>query len=607
MISKVKKIFNPNSVRRLVNYVSENGLKGVGEKIKKGMGEGTVLSDIYPEWFLSTRVSNDELEKQREAHFDYEPLISILVPTYNTPEKFLEEMIESCISQSYKNWELCIADASTDYGTRNVLKAYMAKDARIKITWLRDNLGISDNTNEALKLAKGEYIGLLDHDDVIEPDLFYQLVLMLQDTDYEFIYTDEDKIIGKGDKWRYAEPHFKPDISIDLLRSHNYITHFVLVKSDVMSEIGGLHKEFDGSQDYDLILRAYDIVTKKGKKIGHVPRVLYHWRVHEGSTAKNPENKMYCYESGRNAIMAELERNDIRAYVDTSELWGIYNVKYRSKCNPLLSIVIPVRKEESQVDTCIQTIIDKSDYKNTEFIIVLPKIASEKLVKKLVSLKSKYKNVYIARSIRNNYSAMVNLAVASAKGEYALLLNENVSMIKPDTISNMASMLEREEVCAVGAKLLTHEDRIYHAGIILGARERIVEVHEGLKDDEYGYMERAILNGNYSAYSSECLMLKKKDYQRVLGFDESLSEGAGMVDFGLKLTKEGRLITYAAGLKWYIARDKSERIISEEEKELLISRWSEVFEKGDPYYNQSFSRNQKPFMVEIDTNNEVKE
>ena len=354
------KCLNTKNIKKVIKHIKENGIVGLKEYIVNRVNS---IGMTYGEWFDIHKVTDEQLEEQRKKQFAFSPKISIIVPTYKTPINFLREMIDSVMEQSYTNWELCIADGSEgDIAVEAVLKEYAGKDERIKYTLLEKNEGISGNTNAALNLATGEYVGLFDHDDLLAPNALYEVVKALQEKKYDILYTDEDKITGDGKE--HNDPNFKPDFSMDLFCSHNYITHFFVVKTEIIKEIGGFRPEYDGSQDYDLMFRCIE----RAESIKHIPMILYHWRIHMNSVAGDPASKMYAYDAGKRAIEDHFKRIGVSAEVEHTGLWGMYHVIYSTPGNPLVSIVIPNKDHVDDFDKCITSILKRSDYKNIEFI-----------------------------------------------------------------------------------------------------------------------------------------------------------------------------------------------------------------------------------------------
>ena len=350
------KCINKKNIEKGINHIRKHGVKGLKEYIVSRVNASAMP---YGEWFELNKPTKEELEKQKKVEFEFEPKISIIVPTYKTPINFLREMIDSVVDQTYSNWELCIADGSEgDAAVEAELEKYAKQDDRIKYILLEKNEGISGNTNAALELATGEYVGLFDHDDILAPNALYEVVKALQEKEYDILYTDEDKITGDGKE--HNDPNFKPDFSMDLFCSHNYITHFFVVKTNIIKEIGGFRPEYDGSQDYDLMFRCIE----SADSIKHIPMILYHWRIHMNSVAGDPASKMYAYDAGKRAIEDHFKRIGVKAKVEHTGLWGMYHVIYETPGNPLVSIIIPNKDHTDDLDKCVKSIINKSEYKN---------------------------------------------------------------------------------------------------------------------------------------------------------------------------------------------------------------------------------------------------
>lgn len=365
-MEKIKDLMNMETVHVALDFWKENGLRAL---IKKSCHKIQGLDNDYDygEWYELTKPTEEELKAQRETHFEKEPLFSVVIPVYKTPERYLKEMLDSILDQTYGNWEVCIADGSPrGQDVEKVLKKYAQKDSRIRYEILGGNRGISGNTNAALAMAKGEYVILADHDDTIPPQAFYEVAKAInKHPDCDVLYSDEDKLDMDGKA--LFDPHFKPDFNPDLLTSVNYICHLFVVKKELLDQVGGFRQEFDGAQDYDFIFRC----TEQAKEIVHIPQVLYHWRCHQDSTASNPESKMYAFEAGSRAIMAHYERMGIPAErVEKGVDYGIYHTTFKIKGEPLISIIIPNKDHSKDLDVCVRSILEKSTYRNLEFIIV---------------------------------------------------------------------------------------------------------------------------------------------------------------------------------------------------------------------------------------------
>lgn len=592
------KSLNGNNIKKGIKYIGKNGLHGLKDHIISCV---TAQGKPYQQWFEENKATQEELRKQRETVFEWQPKFSIIVPTYKTPENFLREMIDSVRNQSYTNWELCIADGSGgDETVERILAEYAEKDLRVRYTLLKDNFGISGNTNAALEMAEGDYVGLFDHDDVLTPDALFEMASALQECRYDILYTDEDKMTGDGAE--FNDPNFKPDFSMDLFRSHNYITHFFVVKSEIIKKIGGFRSEFDGSQDYDLMFRCIE----EAAHIKHIPKILYHWRIHMNSVAGDPASKMYAYEAGKHAIEEHLKRVGLEGTVEHVGLWGMYHVTYATPENPKISIIIPNKDHKEDLKKCVTSIQKLSTYKNYEFIIVENNSTEQETFEYYRTLESENSNVKVVYWKEGfNYSSINNFGVQSATGEYLLFLNNDTELITETALSEMLGLCMREDVGAVGAKLLFEDDTIQHAGIVIGFGNYAGHVHMGLKRDDYGYMVRARINCNYSAVTAACLMTKKSLFEQVGGFDEQFVVACNDVDYCLKIRKADKLVVYNAFSEWHHYESKSRGYedtpekLQRFEKEVakFQKKWPEILEEGDPFYNPNFAINQAPFTL----------
>ncbi|MBQ6843148.1 MAG: glycosyltransferase [Agathobacter sp.] len=600
-ISKVLQHITFNNIKRGTKYLLKNGPKAVVSKTR-----AVVKSwNRYDPWFKHHRITEAELEEQRQHVFEYQPKISILVPTYKTPIPMLHEMMASVIGQSYTNWELCIADGTMEDGElKAVLQEYAAKDARIKVRFLDSNDGISGNTNKALELATGEFIGLLDHDDILELDALYEVVKVLQDKTVDLVYTDEDKV--SEDLSEFRDPNLKPDFSIDLLRSHNYITHFLVIKKTIIDKVGPFNSKYDGAQDYDLVLRS----SEAAQHIEHVAKPLYHWRMSAGSTAENPESKLYCYEAGRAAVEAHLERCGIKGRVELAgqKLWGLNHVTYDVVGNPLVSIVIANKDHTKDLDKAITSIQEKSTYRNIEFIVVENNSTDKKTFAYYEKIQKKYDNVKVVYWDREfNYSLINNFGVEHAKGEYILLLNNDTEMITPTAIEEMLGICCREDVGIVGAKLLYADKTIQHAGVVLGFGGYAGHVFHGIGRYDLGFMMRPRINCNYSAVTAACLLTKRSVYEAVGGLTEEFVVAGNDIDYCLKVRETGLLVVYSAWAEWFHYESKSRGYEDTPEKKARFDgevakfrkRWGHLIDAGDPFYNKNFPVTVAPFQFDM--------
>lgn len=588
------------NIKKAFIYYRKNGFR----KLLKKLAIVKPKKFLYNDWFIRNRANSEELAKQRAASLDYAPKISILVPTYNTPDNYLRAMLDSVVDQTYPNWELCIAEGSDpDHSARKTILEYAKKDPRIKVKILDKNYGISGNTNEALSLATGEYTGLFDHDDLLEPDILFEVAAALQDKKHDIIYTDEDKL--NSEKNMFEDPNLKPDFSMDLFRSHNYITHFFVVKTQILKDINGFRSEFDGAQDYDVMFRCIE----RSESICHIPKVLYHWRMHAASTAQDPESKMYCYEAGKKAIEEHLRRTGVPGTVEMmpKPFWGTYHTRYETPGDPLVSVIIPNYEHKSVLETCVNSLFEVNTYKNIEIIIVENNSKSEEIFNYYDELQKLHDNVRVVTwdGGEFNYSAINNYGVTFARGDYLLLLNNDTEVISPDAISEMLGCCMREEVGAVGAKLLYEDDTIQHAGVVIGFGGYAGHVFHGLGRNDYGFMLRPLLNCNYSAVTAACMMVDRRCFEACGGFDESFRVAGNDVDLCLKIRSLDKLIVYNAFALWHHYESKSRGYEDnldkvkrfEEEIEHFREKWKPVIDAGDPFYNKNFKIEDGPFIL----------
>ena len=548
----------------------------------------------YDTWLRIMRVSRQELFEQRKTKFSYAPKFSVVVPLYHTPAKFLKDLVRSMMYQSYANWELCLVNASPeDVHLTSLLENWAMRDKRIRVIRLEKNLGIAQNTNAGIAASTGEFIAFLDHDDFLEPDaLFCYADALNKDKTIDVFYSDEDKTDEYAAHYFY--PHFKSDFNIDLLHANNYMCHFLAVRKSLVDTVGGLNEKFDGAQDYDFVLR----LTENTKKIYHCPRILYHWRCSNQSTAANQGNKMYAIHAGKAALNAHYKRLGWNARAQEGAVDGWYQTKFTLKEEPLVSILIPNKDHTDDLDVCLNSFFERADYQNYEFIIiennsVLPETFAyyEKIEKEHDNVKVVYWEAGF------NYSAINNFGFKFAKGDYIMLLNNDVELITPDIFQSMLGFCMRPEVGIVGAKLLYNDHTVQHAGVLVGAGGLADHVFKGLHEDDPGYMGRAISSQDVSAVTAACLMVKKSVYEEVGGLEEEFQVAFNDVDFCLKVRKAGYLIVYDADVKLFHYESKSrgmedttERFIRfGNEMMLLNSKWDILSTFVDPYYNPNFS------------------
>lgn len=601
MIKRYARHINAKNIKKAIMYVKRNGVSKLVHRLRYG---SYIAQSDYQTWLFAQRVTKKNLETQSKTKFAYSPKISILVATFNTKEEYLKEMIDTVVNQSYSNWELCIADGSTnDFVEKYVYEHYSNYGDKIKFQKLDQNYGISGNTNKAFEMATGDYITVYDHDDTLELDCFYEIVKALQEYRYDVLYTDEDKFDDSTKM--YNDPNLKPDFSEDLLRSHNYITHLFIVNKKIVDEVGYYNSEFDGSQDYDYIFRC----VEKANAVYHIPRILYHWRMHPESTAQNPENKMYCYDAGKRAIEAHYKRIGVEATVEflPKPMYGMYHTIYSTKDNPLVSILIPNYNHKSILKTCIDSLYNVNTYKNFEIVIVENNSTEKEIFDYYEELKKLHDNIQVVTYKGEfNYSRINNFGMKYTKGDYVLLLNNDTEVISPNALSEMVGCILRPEVGAVGAKLLYEDDTVQHAGVVIGFSGYAGHVNHGINKDDYGYMVRARINCNYSAVTAACMMVKKSVFNQVGGFDEQFVVACNDVDLCLKICKEKYLIVYNAFALWHhyesksrgyddASQEKTWRFNKEVEK--FQDKWKDVLINGDPFYNSNWNIQYGPFRL----------
>ena len=551
-------------------------------------------------------LSNEERIIQENTKFSKNIKFSIIVPLYNTPKMFLLEMIQSCLQQTYSNWELCLADGSDEEHNyiKKEVKKFQKNDARILYKKLEKNLGISENTNAALEMATGEYIALFDHDDLLHPSVLYEYMKVICEKGADFIYCDEDKVSEDGKN--YFDPHFKPDFAIDTLRTNNYICHFLVFKKELLQKTGLFRKEFDGSQDHDMILR----LVSNTNNIIHIPKILYHWRVNPNSTASDPFAKSYTAENGIKAIKEDLKRHHLNGTVESCSFHpNYYRIRYKIVGNPLVSILIPNKEHKVDLERCISSIIQKTTYTNYEIIVVENSSADPEIFKYYAQLE-KYSNIKIItyNPLKNefNYSAINNYGIQFTNGEHIIFLNNDIEIISPDWIEEMLMFSQRNDIGAVGAKLYYPNNTIQHAGVIIGMCGLAGHAHRNFPRNSNGYFGRCNIQQNLSAVTAACLMMKKQVFLEIGGFDEEyLKVAFNDVDLCMKVRKAGYLIVWTPFAEAYHYESISRGLEDTEEKQKRFqgeimafkNRWKKELENGDPYYNSNLTLDREDFSI----------
>lgn len=587
-----------------MRYLKTQGVAALARKIIAKATSASTKAIPYEKWILKHLPSKKELEKQRNTEFEKKPKISIVVPLYKTPEKYLLRLIASVQEQTYTNWELCLSDGSgADSPIADLLKKQAEKDERIRVVSHSEALQISENTNAAIEIATGDLIAFADHDDELTPNALFECVKAWNEhPEVQVIYSDEDKMSMDGNK--FFQPHFKPDFNIDLLCTVNYICHLFVASREIVEKVGMLRSEYDGAQDYDFIFRCVE--EAGAEKICHIPKILYHWRSHEDSTAENPESKLYAFDAGQRAIQDHYDRIGVRAEVSKGEYLGLYRTKFLRDCDPLISIIIPNKDHIDDLKRCVDAIEARSTYRNYEFIIVENNSDQPETFayyKELEAANPKVHVVYWDGIF--NYSAINNFGAKYAKGEYLLLLNNDTEIINDDCLEELLGYCTRSDVGAVGARLYYEDDTIQHAGVVIGfggiAGHAFVQQKRGVT----GYCHRIICAQDYSAVTAACMMVKRKAFDEVGGLSEELQVAFNDIDFCMKLRKAGYLIVYNPYAELYHYESKSRGLEDTPEKVARFNReiatfekrWPDILRDGDPFYNPNLTLDSQDFSL----------
>ena len=581
---RMLKKLSPYTIQKGFRYLKHYGPKEFWIRLHERFEPEEVP---YGPWYEAYVPDEAALEKQRHHHFEYSPLISVAVPAYRTPEKFLAQMIDSLLAQTYGNWELCIANGSPeDSAMKKVLEEYTKKDSRIRVSELTENKGIAGNTNAALEMAQGEFVGLLDHDDLLAPNALYEIVRALdEDRNLDAVYTTELD--------EHFQPHLKPDFNLDLLRSNNYICHFFVVRRSIVQKVGGFCQEFDGAQDHDFIFRCIETA----EKVGHIPEILYHWRTHKASTADNPASKMYAFDAGKRAIEAHLKRTGTEGIVSHTPDLGFFRVKYPVQGQPLVSVIIPNKDEKETLKACIDSIREKTEYPNYEIIIVENNSTTDEIFQYYKELSQDPRIRLLRWKKEFNYSAINNYGVCHANGEYLLFLNNDVTVITPGWIKELLGVCQRPEVGAAGVKLIYPDNTIQHAGCVIGLGGIAGHMFVDMPANRTGYLHKASILQDMSAVTAACMMMKRTAFEEAGGFTEKLPVAFNDVDLCLKVRKNHKLIVYDPYVQLYHmesktrgAEDNKEKVRRfQEEIEYMRCQWIDILKKGDPYYNKNLS------------------
>ena len=547
-----------------------------------------------------------EREKEETTVFPKDVTFSILVPLYNTPERFLREMIESVTAQTYGKWELCLTDGSDDAHdfVGRICQEYRQKDSRIKYQKLAKNEGISGNTNECYKMATGNYIALFDHDDLLHPCVLFAYMQAICEKDADYIYCDEATFKGNSIN-HMITLHFKPDFAPDNLLANNYICHFSVFSRELLESGELFRSQFDGSQDHDMILR----LTAKAKHIVHVPRILYYWRSHKGSVASSIDAKTYAIDAAKGAVADHLTRLGYRNFeIESTRAFAtIFRIKYELTSRPLVSIIIPNKDHVDDLSRCVESIINLSTYDNYEIVIVENNSETAEIRTYYEEI-SRHPRVQVVEYKGDfNYSKINNFGVQYAKGEYLLLLNNDTEVITPDWMEELLMYAMRKDVGVVGAKLYYPDKTIQHAGIVigLGAHRTAGHTHYRIPEANVGYMGRLCYAQDVTAVTGACMMVSKALYEELGGLDESFTVALNDVDFCLRVREKGFLNIFTPFAELYHYESKSRGSDKKDERALRYQqesdrfrvKWADALAKGDPYYNPNFSLDHSDFTV----------
>lgn len=547
-----------------------------------------------------------EREKEETTVFPKDVTFSILVPLYNTPERFLREMIESVTAQTYGKWELCLADGSDDAHdfVGRICQEYRQKDSRIKYQKLAKNEGISGNTNECYKMATGNYIALFDHDDLLHPCVLFAYMQAICEKDADYIYCDEATFKGNSIN-HMITLHFKPDFAPDNLLANNYICHFSVFSRELLESGELFRSQFDGSQDHDMILR----LTAKAKHIVHVPRILYYWRSHKGSVASSIDAKTYAIDAAKGAVADHLTKLGYRNFeIESTRAFAtIFRIKYELTRRSLVSIIIPNKDHVDDLSRCVESIINLSTYDNYEIVIVENNSETAEIRTYYEEI-SRHPRVQVVEYKGDfNYSKINNFGVQYAKGEYLLLLNNDTEVITPDWMEELLMYAMRKDVGVVGAKLYYPDKTIQHAGIVigLGAHRTAGHTHYRIPEANVGYMGRLCYAQDVTAVTGACMMVSKALYEELGGLDESFTVALNDVDFCLRVREKGLLNIFTPFAELYHYESKSRGSDKKDERALRYQqesdrfrvKWADALAKGDPYYNPNFSLDHSDFTV----------
>ena len=606
VLDELKRLPQPSTenalIRKGLYSLRTNGLRVTWYKTVNKLN----YSRAYKRLAKQALFTKEELAGQQEHVFPRRIKFSVVVPLYNTPERFLRAMIESVQAQTYAGWELCMADGSdAQHGeVTRICWEYARRDKRIRYRRLEKNLGISGNTNACLEMATGDYIGLFDHDDLLHPAALYEVMRTIENTGADFVYTDESTFHDTPED-AYL-PHFKPDFAPDNLRANNYICHFTVFKRSLLDQVGPFDPDCDGSQDHDMVLR----LTEKARRVAHIPEILYYWRAHAGSVAESTGVKPYVIEAGIRAVEKQLERLGLEGKVEPVRPgMSFYRIRYAVAGTPKVSILIPNYEHINDLRTCLNSIFYKTTWPDYEIVIVENNSTSRKLFAYYENIQREHANVRVVTwEGKFNYSTVNNYGARFCTGDYLLLLNNDIEVITPEWIEEMLMFAQRADVGAVGAKLYYPDRTIQHAGVCLGLGGVAGHYFHHMSQENVGYMGRLLYPQNMAAVTAACMLLRREIWDKVGGLDEDWAVAFNDVDLCMRIRKAGYLIVWTpyAELIHYESKSRGQddtpqkRKRFEDEVLRFQSRWAKELEAGDPYYNPNFTLNRSDFVVKPD-------
>ena len=603
---RVLKSFRLRYIKKACRYIKKNGLRKFRHKITDLMLDRSTLdmASRYELWIRLNEPGREELKLQRSSVFPYQPKISIVIPLYNTPIIFLKELIDSIIRQTYANWELCMADGNSENRLQIQDVVADCHNQKIRLKLCDRNEGISGNTNAAITEATGDFIAFMDHDDLLPEFALYEIVKCINACDSaDFIYSDDDRI-DKSGKIR-SNPCFKPDFSPDRLRCCNYIGHLTVVKKSLFDKVGPLRSEYDGSQDHDFALRA----TEQAVRIEHIPKILYHWRVHENSVVQNGDSKPYATTSAIKAISAHLERVGLKGTVSKGLIPFSYRINYQILTQEKISIIIPTMDHIGELDNCVRSIFEKTTYPNYEILLIENNSKNPQTFQYYNKIRSSRVKIYNWRKPGFNYSALINFGVRYATGKYIVTLNNDTEIITPQWLEEMLMFAQRDDVGMVSPKLYYPDNTIWNAGVVLHRQASVTLLSNKEPRNSAGYYGQAMIVQNFSALAGACVMFRKSLYLEVGGCDEiHFPVAHNDMDLSLKMVQRGKHLVFTPYAELYHYESKSrgsdmvgknlERFIKENSDFLI--KWQDYLKDGDPFYNINFQAGYPAFQIRTD-------